>query len=443
MNSKKGLRSIIMEKFMTVFRKPVQENKAVEEYDQNLDSFDIDTEVDVDDEDDIVNIKPLYLDDEPLSRELEYTPIKSIQIHYCLYKMVDDLNIPFLQFYMEKKEGEYSFPLFVTAEKGIDNEKSSDGVVDTEEDTEEFADDKLEPMEEPESAEDTVSMTPIEPTPEKPTVEESVSMTPVEPTPAEPTVEKPTVEETVSMSPAEPTAEKPTVEETVSMTSIEPVTTETESTETDIIYNLCKEFFMKCTSLKEDESSKRYKGFVEIDTNNFVVVFNCTDLEINTENHDTANVILDEITNKKVIETPITEFVTKFFEEHEYMKYVTDENNYPIPTPSCLYMVDIIDGNKENVIKSQNTMSILDIQVEHPIFGNIYLFSSKPLEINTQIGRYSVFTNKSLYMMNRDFELDENLREYKHEFDDFSVVCFFEEGVKYYAVYTQTVFMEI
>ena len=420
MNSKKGLRSIIMEKFMTVFRKPVQENKAVEEYDQNLDSFDIDTEADVDDEDDTVNIKPLYLDDEPLSRELEYTPTKSVQIHYCFYKMVDDLNIPFLQFYMEKKEGEYSFPLFVTAEQGIDNEKSSDGVVDTEEDTEESTDDKLEPMEEPESAEDTVSMTPVEPT-----------------------VEKPTVEETVSMTPVEPTVEKPTVEDSVSMTPMEPVTTEPVSTETDIIYNLCKEFFMKCTSLKEDESSKRYKGFVEIDTNNFVVVFNCTDLEINTENHDTANVILDEITNKKVIETPIAEFVTKFFEEHEYMKYVTDENNYPIPTPSCLYMVDIIDGNKENVIKSQNIMSILDIQVEHPIFGNIYLFSSKPLEINTQIGRYSVFTNKSLYMMNRDFELDENLREYKHDFDDFSVVCFFEEGVKYYAVYTQTVFMEI
>ena len=480
MNSKKGLRSIIMEKFMTVFRKPVQENKAVEEYDQNLDSFDIDTEADVDDEDDTVNIKPLYLDDEPLSRELEYTPTKSVQIHYCLYKMVDDLNIPFLQFYMEKKEGEYSFPLFVTAEQGIDNEKSSDGVVDTEEDTEESTDDKLEPMEEPESAEDTVSMTPVEPTVEKPTVEETVSMTPVEPI-----VEKPTVEDSVSMTPMEPvttgpestepvttepestepvttepesiepvstepvstepvTTEPVTTEpESTEPVTTEPVTTETESTETDIIYNLCKEFFMKYTSLKEDESSKRYKGFVEIDTNNFVVVFNCTDLEINTENHDTANVILDEITNKKVIETPIAEFVTKFFEEHEYMKYVTDENNYPIPTPSCLYMVDIIDGNKENVIKSQNTMSILDIQVEHPIFGNIYLFSSKPLEINTQIGRYSVFTNKSLYMMNRDFELDENLREYKHDFDDFSVVCFFEEGVKYYAVYTQTVFMEI
>jgi len=475
MNSKKGLRSIIMEKFMTVFRKPVQENKAVEEYDQNLDSFDIDTEADVDDEDDTVNIKPLYLDDEPLSRELEYTPTKSVQIHYCFYKMVDDLNIPFLQFYMEKKEGEYSFPLFVTAEQGIDNEKSSDGVVDTEEDTEESTDDKLEPMEEPESAEDTVSMTSVEPTVEKPTVEETVSMTPVEPT-----VEKPTIEDSVSMSPTEPvtigpestepvttepespepvttepvttepvttepvTTEPVTTEPvTTEPVTTEPVTTEPVSTETDIIYNLCKEFFMKCTSLKEDESSKRYKGFVEIDTNNFVVVFNCTDLEINTENHDTANVILDEITNKKVIETPIAEFVTKFFEEHEYMKYVTDENNYPIPTPSCLYMVDIIDGNKENVIKSQNIMSILDIQVEHPIFGNIYLFSSKPLEINTQIGRYSVFTNKSLYMMNRDFELDENLREYKHDFDDFSVVCFFEEGVKYYAVYTQTVFMEI
>jgi hypothetical protein len=503
-----------MEKFMTVFRKPVQENKAVEEYDQNLDSFDIDTEADVDDEDDTVNIKPLYLDDEPLSRELEYTPTKSVQIHYCLYKMVDDLNIPFLQFYMEKKEGEYSFPLFVTAEQGIDNEKSSDGVVDTEEDSEESTDDKLEPMEEPESAEDTVSMTPVEPESTEPVTTEPVTTEPVttepvttetestetestgpvstEPVTTEPVTTEPVTTEPVTTEPVttepesiepvttepvstEPVTTEPVTTEPVSTEPVttepvttEPVTTEPESTEpvttepvttepvttehvttepvsteTDIIYNLCKEFFMKCTSLKEDESSKRYKGFVEIDTNNFVVVFNCTDLEINTENHDTANVILDEITNKKVIETPIAEFVTKFFEEHEYMKYVTDENNYPIPTPSCLYMVDIIDGNKENVIKSQNTMSILDIQVEHPIFGNIYLFSSKPLEINTQIGRYSVFTNKSLYMMNRDFELDENLREYKHEFDDFSVVCFFEEGVKYYAVYTQTVFMEI
>jgi hypothetical protein len=484
MNSKKGLRSIIMEKFMTVFRKPVQENKAVEEYDQNLDSFDIDTEADVDDEDDTVNIKPLYLDDEPLSRELEYTPTKSVQIHYCFYKMVDDLNIPFLQFYMEKKEGEYSFPLFVTAEQGIDNEKSSDGVVDTEEDTEESTDDKLEPMEEPESAEDTVSMTSVEPESPEPVTTEPVTTEPVttepvttepvttetestEPVSTEPVSTEPVTTETESTEPVttgpvttepvttEPVTTEPVTTEPVTTEPVttepestepvttEPVTTETESTETDIIYNLCKEFFMKCSSLKEDESSKRYKGFVEIDTNNFVVVFNCTDLEINTENHDTANVILDEITNKKVIETPIAEFVTKFFEEHEYMKYVTDENNYPIPTPSCLYMVDIIDGNKENVIKSQNTMSILDIQVEHPIFGNIYLFSSKPLEINTQIGRYSVFTNKSLYTMNRDFELEENLREYKHDFDDFSVVCFFEEGVKYYAVYTQTVFMEI
>lgn len=405
MNSKKGLRSIIMEKFMTVLRKPFQEKKEVEEDEQNIDTYDIDT--DDDDEDEDIDIKHLYLDDEPLSRELEYTPAKSIRIHYCLYKMVNDLNIPFLQFYMEKKDGQYSFPLFVTMEEGIVSEEGKAHV----EDAEESMDEKLEPMEEPsvETSTETQPTTHVEPS------AEPQPMTPVEPS-----------VEPQSMTPVEPSAEP--------------------STETDIIYNLCKEFFMKFTSLTEDESSKRYKGFVEMDPDNFVVVFDCTDIEINIENNDATNVILDEIINKKVIEIPITEFVTKFFEEHEYMKHVTDENNYSIATPSCLYMVDIIDGNKENVIKSQNTMSILDVQIEHPIFGNIYLFSSKPLENISEtipLGRYAVFTNKSLYMMNRDFELEDNLSEYKTDFENFSVVCFFEEGVKYYAVYRQSIFMEI
>lgn len=360
---------------------------ATEPDEDHLDQYDEIESVRESDTEEDNDAETFYLDDDNiLSRELdndvEITGAnKPISIYLCLYKIADELATPFLEFYLENTSNDcYSFPHFT-----------------------------IEP-------DDWKTKLVLEPIPDS--------------------------------------GDEPEYNNTI----------------VDKVYEKSEPFFMQLTNTSDDVSEKCYKGFIQSDDTTFFVVFDCNDtgdgLNLNMENNAPMMVILDEIIrNKKVLNIPIEPKILDFLNEHDYMKYITDNDNHPVSIPNCMYMVENINGVYENVEYEEgerraNVNSPIHTQVDHPIFGLVYLFSYIPLEnsdgqnitpsdetslpfLSGRYKRFAVFTQDTLYMMNQTYPLGENLAEYRADFDDFSTVCFYEDGIEYIATRKNGVFMEI
>ena len=325
-----------------------------------------------------------YLDDEPLSQEFEKKIDTPFTVHFCFYKIIDDLATPFLEFYMEKNDGVYGFPKTPITPQSV-----------------------LEPIAEPEEN-----------------------------------------------------------------------TTDADGLD---MHELCSPFLMNYILAPESMTRESYKGFLEIDETNFVVVWNCTNLEFNLENQSGLFVILDEILHKDgLLGEPIDSKIGNLFREHEYMKFILDKDGHPVSIPICMYQVEKNGVDYENSVYEEGVNwkteeSGFDPQFDHPIFGNVYLFSTDLVETNSyqnvtplhienaqaasprslitapeggvlnvqRCKRFVGFTQDVLYIMNKNFALEENLVANKEDFRDFSGVSFYENGAECMAFYTNGVFMEL
>jgi len=365
MSSKRELRAVLLSKFMS-WIKPKDDLAKKEGHDVSYEENamlegeitpDEMKEIEPEDADYVVG-STSYLDDDLLAQEFETKIDTPFTVHFCFYKIIDDLATPFLEFYMEKNDGVYGFP--------------------------------------------------------------KTTITP--PSVLEPIVE---VDETNAKN-----------------------TEEFHSSDGLDIYELCTPFLTNYILTPTRES---YKGFLEIDENTFVVVWNCTNLEFNLENQDGLFVILDEILHKdKLLGEPIDGQVGNLFREHEYMKFILDKDGHPVRIPICMYQVEKDGVDYENSVYEEGVNwkteeSGFDSQLDHPIFGNIYLFSTDLLETNTSqnVKRFAGFTQDVLYIMNKNFALEENLVANKEDFRDFTGVSFYENGVECMAFYTNGVFMEL
>jgi hypothetical protein len=196
---------------------------------------------------------------------------------------------------------------------------------------------------------------------------------------------------------------------------------------------------------------ENYKGFLDVGKNTFVMVIHTTSLEFTLENHEGRFAILDEILYKKNLSgEPIEPLVKTLFQEHEYMKFILDQNRHPLPLPVCLYAVEKKGMDYENSFYEEGSpiqfeQSGLDIPLEHPIFGSVFFFSTQPLESTTSptLKRFAGFLQDTLYILNKNFELEENLADKKDEFHDFSGVVFYEKGVEYVAFFNEESFLEL
>lgn len=217
------------------------------------------------------------------------------------------------------------------------------------------------------------------------------------------------------------------------------------------MYELCESFVANHLTTPESLDSKYYKGFVEMDMKNYVVVFDCSELDFIVENNDSVLAIVDEILYKKnVLGVQIDTTVDVFFQDHEYMKYIVDTDRHPISIPVCMYQVENSTGGYENSMyddeeNRKTDESALDIQMQHPIFGNVYMFSTAPIDVIMiqNMKRHAAFLQDVLYIMNKNFALEENLVANKEDFRDFTGVSFYENGVECMAFYTNGVFMEL
>jgi hypothetical protein len=201
----------------------------------------------------------------------------------------------------------------------------------------------------------------------------------------------------------------------------------------------------------EDIPRDSYKGFLEVGENNFVIVCETTACEFVLENPDARFAILDEILYKGILfGEPIDSLVKTMFHEHEYMKFILDKNRHPFPLPVCLYPLEKVGVDYENSVYEEGSVgnidqSGFDAQVDHPIFGSIFLFSTQQVDETPSPGikRFAGFMQDVLYILNKNFELEENLSTKKDEFQEFSGVSFYERGIELVAFSTDGVFLEI
>lgn len=146
--------------------------------------------------------------------------------------------------------------------------------------------------------------------------------------------------------------------------------------------------------------------------------------------------ILDEIIYKKTILTvSIDQEIIELFENNKKISTITDSEGAHIKIPYALYNVEIINDDFQNTFhensdSKENTISF----IENPItnfaykhFGTIYLFSTEPIndEQNIQnIKRYVVFIDNPIYIpgidlseVSSDFIVSDYERPYNFTID--------------------------
>lgn len=115
-----------------------------------------------------------------------------------------------------------------------------------------------------------------------------------------------------------------------------------------------------------------------------------------------AFALIDEIVNlhaykSKVIDPSV---YTLFYEEHALL-HLFDEQRQPIPSPIVGYQcIENEKGEYENEEEMKDEMvSILDKRMEHPLLGDVFLFSRYLLERDDKYQRYGLFIDDADYVM--------------------------------------------
>jgi hypothetical protein len=121
--------------------------------------------------------------------------------------------------------------------------------------------------------------------------------------------------------------------------------------------------------------------------------------------------ILDEILYKKTILTiSIEESILELFRKNKVLSLLKNNENKMIQIPYLLYIIAYINDDYHNVFynneHSNNTISLIEPKItDYYNFRNTYLFSTEPLEGQTnikKIKRYAVFIDDPIYIPDTD-----------------------------------------
>jgi hypothetical protein len=432
-----------------------------------------------------------YLKDSPLSREFVLDPAKTDapQLALCLYRMNTEGKKPFLEFFCKKENSIYSFPI---TDLNIEQMKTFLPVVAAAAVAEELVppieEEKVPPTEEEPLVQEQA---PLVETEAVPTTEGEQPVVPIEPEPVvpmegeQPVVpmeqEEPVVpieqEPVVPMEQEEPIVpieQEPIVpmeqeEPVVPMEQEEPPTDQepvlpTEQKEppkmvpiqqggeeydeiTNLFFEQCSQYFQKITGLSGETASDKYKGYISLADNKHIAVFDATDLEMEPQEESIWATLYEIIDKKHILDIPVAEFTHKTFSENPVMKYIINQTGAAIDIPIVVYMCQENGGSYDNSYYSEEesrdqTESIINYRVSHPVLGYCFLFTTEPFEHNnlSKIKRFSLFTIDTIYLLNKDRDLS----EYQDlDLHDYETLCFYENSAEYWAVDSSDQFLEL
>ncbi len=170
--------------------------------------------------------------------------------------------------------------------------------------------------------------------------------------------------------------------------------------------NECMKFLLKFAdpldeSQDEDFMKDIYKGFTisKEDDHSLYVVLNCNDFEMKKGILAT----IDELLNKhSVLNVPIEPGAYQLFYDYPGLMQIKNKWGNMIDIPQALYKCTFEDNKYVNVLdSSEDTISIIDDRIEHPLLGNSFIFSVEPIQVDNakSLKRYVVFTLKPIYLM--------------------------------------------
>jgi hypothetical protein len=181
--------------------------------------------------------------------------------------------------------------------------------------------------------------------------------------------------------------------------------------------NECMKFLLKFAKpLDETENddfmNEIYKGFTvsKNNDNSLYVVLNCNELHIEKG----MLVTMDELLNKhSVLNISIEPDAYQLFYDYPGLMQIKNKWGTMIHNPQVLYKCTFEDNKYVNELSSsEETISIIDDRIEHPLLGNSFIFSVEPIQANNakSLKRYAVFTLKPVYLM-KDLSLLEKEQE--------------------------------
>ena len=181
--------------------------------------------------------------------------------------------------------------------------------------------------------------------------------------------------------------------------------------------NECMKFLLKFAKpLDETENddfmNEIYKGFTVSKNNDdsLYVVLNCNELHIEKG----MLVTMDELLNKhSVLNVSIEPDAYQLFYDYPGLMQIKNKWGTMIHNPQVLYKCTFEDNKYVNELSSsEETISIIDDRIEHPLLGNSFIFSVEPIQADNakSLKRYVVFTLKPVYLM-KDLSLLEKEQE--------------------------------
>lgn len=147
-----------------------------------------------------------------------------------------------------------------------------------------------------------------------------------------------------------------------------------------------------------------YKGYYKSERldNTLYVVFDVDKCEIKK---DLIPSTIDELMNKhEILGLIVDPSVYNLFYEKRGLTQIKRDDGGIIEIPLTVYKCETDGKELTNEIDDgdDETFSIIDDRIKHPLFGNSYLFSTQPLNIGgdkSKVNRYALFIVKPVYIM--------------------------------------------
>ena len=224
--------------------------------------------------------------------------------------------------------------------------------------------------------------------------------------------------------------------------------------------NTCFQFVLSCFDKNVDihnntiDISKLYKGFIQNKENeniiNLYVFFDVTPIINYLKKSQYTLSIMDEILyKKKIYSTSINENVTNLFKKNIYLSkiYLIDnsESEIEVLFPFQLYLCNYTEGEYLNIKKETVELNHIE-QIEHPLLGMAYYFSTYPIKEyeSENLKRFSCFMVNDLYIKNDIIEFEEEEKEkIKDDVLSASTIYFYENELQLWGIKNMIHFTEL
>jgi len=218
----------------------------------------------------------------------------------------------------------------------------------------------------------------------------------------------------------------------------------------DEFLSQCSQYVQKISGIAESS----YKGFIEMGDTIYVVYDCAGHYDEIPDGSPYIWVTLDEIINKKrILDVPIVDPTVDFFIANSVIRRIKYDNGEAVETPIVGYLCTQNGEEFKNTYYAEgSTRSLINPMMEHPLLGNVYLFSYNPTEYENlnKIKRYVLFVRDTLYLSNNNFPLSDFFIETENEPNNFiktsknySWLCFYDKEKEFWSTKESDLFTEL